>query len=99
MATVILSNDNIKVKVPSGMTLREVTQKIGASMEFGCRVGDCATCIAYVEEGMQYLNEINQKEIKALDMLNMDSGKLRLMCQCHVVSEEGEIKISYPVVC
>ncbi|MCW8820955.1 MAG: (2Fe-2S)-binding protein [Sulfurovum sp.] len=99
MATVILSNDNIKVKVPIGMTLREVAQKTGASMEFGCRVGDCTTCIAYVDEGMQYLNEINQKEIKALEMLNMDSGQLRLMCQCHVVSEEGEIVISYQTSC
>lgn len=99
MATVILSNDNIKVKVPIGMTLREVAQKTGASMEFGCRVGDCATCIAYVAEGMQYLNDINQKEIKALKMLNIDSAQLRLMCQCSVVSEEGEILISYPTVC
>lgn len=99
MATVILSNDNIKVKVPIGMTLREVAQKTGASMEFGCRVGDCATCIANVVEGMQYLNEMNQKEIKALEMLNMDSGKLRLMCQCRVVSEEGEIVISNQTSC
>lgn len=99
MATVILSNDNIKVKVPIGMTLREVAQKTGASMEFGCRVGDCTICIAYVVEGTQYLNEINQKEIKALEMLNMDSGKLRLMCQCRVISEEGEIVISYQTSC
>lgn len=99
MATVILSNDNIKVKVPVEMTLREVAQKTGASMEFGCRVGDCATCIACVDEGIQYLNEINKKEIKALEMLNIYSAQLRLMCQCRVVSEEGEIVISYQTSC
>ncbi|MEN8727773.1 MAG: 2Fe-2S iron-sulfur cluster binding domain-containing protein [Sulfurovum sp.] len=99
MSTVVLSNDNIKVKVPAEMTLREIAQKTGASMEFGCRVGDCATCIAYVDEGMQYLSEINQKEIKALEMLNVDSSKIRLMCQCRVVSDEGEIVISYQISC
>lgn len=99
MVTVILSNDNIRVKVPIGLTLREVAQKTGASMEFGCRVGDCATCIAYVEEGMHCLNALNQKEIKALDMLNMKTKNIRLMCQCSAIRDEGEIIISYPTVC
>lgn len=99
MATVALTNDNIKVKVPAGMTLRQIAQKTGASMEFGCRVGDCGTCIATVEAGMEYLSQINQKEIKALEMLDIKSDTIRLMCQCSVESEEGEIVISYVKSC
>lgn len=99
MAMVILNNDNIRVNVPAGMTLRQIAQKTGASMEFGCRVGDCATCVATVEAGMEYLSQINQKEIKAFEMLDIKSDAIRLMCQCSVESEEGEIVISYLKSC
>lgn len=99
MATVILRNDNLQVKVPNGMSLRQVAVKTGASMEFGCRVGDCGTCIASVDKGLEYLSEINQKEIKVFQMLNIKTDSIRLMCQCSVVSDEGEIVISYPSPC
>lgn len=95
VAAVFLSNDNIKVKVPMGMSMRQVAQKTGASMEFGCRIGDCTTCIASVDKGMQHLSTINQKEIKALKILNKETSNVRLMCQCTVESIEGEIIISY----
>ncbi len=95
MATVNLNNDNIKVKVPAGMSLRQVAQKTGASMEFGCRVGDCATCVASIEEGMEYLNPLTPKEEHALKVINALNNKTRLMCQCRVESDEGEINISY----
>lgn len=95
MATVILSNDNIKVNASVGKTMRQIASKVGASMEFGCRVGDCATCVAKVISGMSYLSDISVKERKALKMFEGDVSQLRLMCQCHVQSEEGEIVISY----
>lgn len=95
MTSIHLKNDNIKVNVPEGISLRQVATKSGASMEFGCRVGDCATCIAKVEEGESLLNEVTEKEKKALEMLGPDYAECRLMCQCKVESTEGEIVISY----
>lgn len=95
MTSVYLKDDNIRVKVPLGMNLRQIATKAGASMEFGCRVGDCGTCIAKVEKGMAFLNEINQKEKDVFAMLNLDQDDLRLMCQCAVKAQEGEIVISY----
>lgn len=97
MLTLFLKNDNIKVNVSKGKSLREIARKSGASMEFGCRVGDCATCVAKVLKGQEYLNEITQKEILALDVIGNDEGNLRLMCQCNIEAEEGEIEISYVV--
>ena len=99
MATVILRNDNIKVNVPSGMSLRQISLKTGASMEFGCRVGECTTCVAIVETGMEYLSEMNQKEITAFELLDIRSDSIRLMCQCTVEKDEGEIVISYQITC
>jgi ferredoxin len=95
MTSLYLKDDNIKVKVPPGMTLRQIAKKTGASMEFGCRVGDCGTCIAKIEEGMECLNALNQKELDVFAILNQQSEGHRLMCQCTVESREGEIVISY----
>lgn len=94
MATVIFKDDNIRVKVPVGMSMRKVAQKIGASMEFGCRIGDCSTCVAQVKTGMLYLSGKTEKELKALEMIGNNIAEMRLMCQCEVRSEEGEIVIS-----
>ncbi len=95
MVTVFLKNDNMKVKAPIGTSLRTIAQKSGASMEFGCRVGDCGTCIAHVTSGMDKLNSKSEKEMHLLEMLGGNVAQLRLMCQCEVRCEEGEIEISY----
>jgi ferredoxin len=99
MATVLLKSDNIKVTAPAGTTLRKIATKTGASMEFGCRVGDCATCVAHVESGMEYLTPRNEKEARALAMLDgileEHPEQLRLLCQCTVASDDGEIVIAY----
>lgn len=95
MVSVFLKNDNIKVNVQKGKTLRQIATKTGASMEFGCRVGDCLTCVAHVKSGMIYLSEKTQKELKALEIIGGDVSEMRLMCQCSVRCDEGEIVISY----
>lgn len=94
MAVVVFKDDNIRVKVPVGMTLRQAATKSGASLEFGCRVGDCTTCAAHVSEGVLMLNDKTEKEIRALTMIHDDISELRLMCQCSVRCEEGEIVVS-----
>ncbi|MDA3945335.1 MAG: 2Fe-2S iron-sulfur cluster-binding protein [Helicobacteraceae bacterium] len=95
MVTVFLKNDNLKVKAPLGTSLRQIALKSGAAMEFGCRVGDCGTCIAHVTSGMEILNTKSDKELHVLEMLGGNVAQLRLMCQCEVRCEEGEIEISY----
>ncbi|HHD72569.1 MAG TPA: (2Fe-2S)-binding protein [Epsilonproteobacteria bacterium] len=98
MATVMLKDDNINVKAPIGTTMRKIAQATGASMEFGCRIGDCATCIATVEKGMEFLNPLTEKEQRTLSLIENADETMRLMCQCSVISEEGEIEISYLMI-
>lgn len=95
MVRVFLKEDNIIANVPAGKSLREVARKSGASMEFGCRVGDCATCVAKLVKGNELLNPINDKELLALSVIDEEDKTLRLMCQCRVEADEGEIEISY----
>ena len=95
MVSLFLKDDNIKINVTQGKTLREIAKKSGASMEFGCRVGDCSTCIAKVTRGKELLNPINAKELLVLEAIGAQDDSLRLMCQCSVAAMEGEIEISY----
>jgi len=95
MVTVFLKDDNIKIKAPPGTTMKEIAIKAGASMEFGCRVGDCTTCVVHVKKGSCLLTDKNEKEIKALQMIGGNLSELRLMCQCSIKCMEGEIEISY----
>jgi len=95
MVNLFLKDDNIKVKVSKGKTFREIAKKSGASMEFGCRVGDCSTCLAHVRKGNDLLSEVNAKELLVLDAIGEVDKVLRLMCQCSIEAEEGEIEISY----
>ena len=95
MVTVFLKNDNLKVNVSAGKSFREIARKSGASMEFGCRVGDCSTCVAKIVKGNNLLNKINDKEILALNAMGANDENLRLKCQCVVEASEGEIEISY----
>jgi len=95
MAKIYLKSDNLKLNVPSGTTMRSLALKSGASMVFGCRVGDCGTCAAEVLEGEKYLSPMNDKEIKLLQMMEASGRSIRFMCQCTVIAEEGEIVIDY----
>ncbi|MGD9969584.1 MAG: 2Fe-2S iron-sulfur cluster-binding protein [Sulfuricurvum sp.] len=95
MAVLFLKNDNLKLKVPKGTTMRSAALKSGASMQFGCRVGDCGTCCARIVEGMEYLSPVNPKESALLAMTGFDGNEVRFMCQCLVESDEGEIVIEY----
>jgi ferredoxin len=97
MAYVTFKDDNIRVKVPAGTPMRQVASKCGTSIPFGCRVGDCATCIVHVESGMLYLSEKSEKELKVLGMLGGDVSELRLICQCQVRCDRGEIVVSQGV--
>ena len=95
MVTLFLKDDNIKVKVPNFKSLREVARKSGASMEFGCRVGDCFTCVARVVKGGEFLSPVTSKELIAFEAMGHNDETLRLMCQCNINAQEGEVEISY----
>lgn len=95
MALLLLKNDNIKIKAPKESKMRTIATKAGSSMQFGCRVGDCGTCLATIEEGMQFLNPLTEKEIKLLEIMGSTNAKERLLCQVTVISDEGEIVIKF----
>jgi ferredoxin len=95
MTTLFIKPDNIKLKVPIGINLRQVAMMTGASMDFECNDGECGKCIATIDQGMELLNKVTSKETVLMETLDQESDNLRLMCQCIIDNQEGEIVISY----
>lgn len=97
MAIVVFQDDNIKINVKKGKTVRQIASSCGASLNFGCRVGDCGACESTVTQGSGYLSVRSPKEEKYFSLLGIDDQSKRLMCQCSIESEDGEITIEYGV--
>ncbi|MEZ5840221.1 MAG: 2Fe-2S iron-sulfur cluster-binding protein [Hyphomicrobiales bacterium] len=93
MAKVKLTFTDIEVtvNVPAGTRVIEVSEKVGAGIIYGCREGDCGTCLMRVESGMEFLSEPTALEDKVLKE-NMAGKDMRLACQAQVIGD-GEVKV------
>ncbi len=69
----------------------EVSEKIGAGIIYGCREGDCGTCMMHVTEGWNNLTEPSVLEEKVLEEKvlkeNMASRHDRLTCQAQILGD------------
>ncbi|MBB4304375.1 ferredoxin [Rhodobium orientis] len=82
---------DVTVTVPAGTRVIEVSEKVGAGIIYGCREGDCGTCLMKVEGGMEYLSEPTALEDKVLKE-NMAGKDMRCACQAQVLGD-GEVKV------
>ena len=55
-AKVTFNDIGITVYVPVGTRIMEVSEKIGSGLIYGCREGDCGTCLMKVDEGWNNLS-------------------------------------------
>ena len=74
------------VNVPAGTRVIEISEKIGAGIIYGCREGDCGTCMMHVVEGWNNLTEPSVLEEKVLRE-NMASRHDRLACQAQILGD------------
>ncbi len=90
MAKIIFVEDDIELEVQDGSQMQDAIAQAGAAIEFGCREGECATCIVEIVEGAENLSPMNENE----DITLMDDEKekgVRLACQLRVLS--GTVKL------
>ncbi len=73
-------------ELPDGAPIIHACEQLG--VPFGCRAGQCGTCIITIENGMENLEPKNHLE---MDMGLMDNQ--RLACQARIRS--GTIHISW----
>lgn len=81
---------DLTVNVPAGTRIIEISEKIGAGITYGCREGDCGTCLTRVLEGAENLSEPSALELRVLKE-NLAGHDDRLACQCQVLG--GAVKV------
>ncbi len=70
------------VEVPSGASLGDVLDGPHSPVFFGCKSGDCGTCLVDVDpEGFKLLPPAGTEEQATLDVFAPDRPHARLACQ------------------
>lgn len=80
----------LTVSVPVGVRVIEISEKVGAGIVYGCREGDCGTCMMKVEEGWENLSTPSIIEDKVLRE-NLAGRNYRLACQAQIL---GDVTVS-----
>ena len=65
-ATITFEDINVTVTVPAGTRVIEISEKVGSGITYGCREGDCGTCMMKVTAGWNNLTEPSVLEHKIL---------------------------------
>ena len=89
-ATITFEDINVTVTVPAGTRVIEISEKVGSGITYGCREGDCGTCMMKVSEGWNNLSEPSVLENKILSD-NFAGKHNRFACQAQVLG--GELKV------
>ena len=88
-------NDFLAINVKPGKTIQDIVEASGSALPFGCRDGECGTCIVSIESGMEFLSDVTEKEKAVMKMLNESNPKARLSCQMKIIEPNGLIRIKY----
>ena len=80
-----------------GQTLLEICLKNDIELHHNCGgVCACTTCHLYIEEGMDHIDEITDKEEDFIDRAVNPRLNSRLGCQSLLLDGDGDIKITLP---
>lgn len=90
-AKVTFEDVGVTVTVPAGTRLIEISEKVGAGITYGCREGDCCTCLTQVVAGHENLAAPSLLEDQVLKD-NLAPRNHRLACQAQVLGGEVVVK-------
>lgn len=82
----ILHIEGASIEVSDGARIMDGCDELG--VPFGCRAGQCATCVVTVLSGMENLEPPNTRE---MDMGLADDQRLA----CQAVIGSGEVTLTY----
>lgn len=89
-ANLTFKDIGLTVSVPAGVRVIEISEKVGAGIVYGCREGDCGTCMMKIEDGWENLSTPTVIEDKVLKD-NLAGRHYRLACQAQVI---GDVTVS-----
>ena len=85
------------INVEDGQSLLEIALKNDIELHHNCGgVCACTTCHLYVEKGMEFIDEISDKEEDFIDRAVNPRLNSRLGCQSVLLEGEGEIEATIP---
>lgn len=83
--------------IKDGDSLLEILLDHNIELHHNCgAVCACSTCHLYVDKGMEFLEELNDKEEDFIDRAVNPRINSRLGCQCVLQSGSGEISVTLP---
>jgi len=83
--------------INAGDSLLEILLENGVDLHHNCGgVCACSTCHLYVESGMEFLEELSEKEEDFIDRAISPKLNSRLGCQCVLQDGTGEIEVLLP---
>jgi 2Fe-2S ferredoxin len=84
----------LTVQAAAGETILELCEQNNIELHHNCGgVCACTTCHVYIEEGMDYLSEMSEKEEDYVDRAINPRIESRLGCQCEIY---GRITVRIP---
>lgn len=88
-------NDFLAINVKPGKTIQDIVEASGSALPFGCRDGECGTCVVFVESGMEFLSDVTDKEKIVMKNIGESSPKARLACQMKIAEPNGQVRLKY----
>lgn len=89
-------NDFLAINVKVGATIQDIVEASGSALPFGCRDGECGTCVVEVVQGMEFLSDKTDKELKVLkEFAATCAPNSRLSCQMKVDKPNGLVRLKY----
>jgi len=90
-------NDFLAINVKEGSTIQDIVEASGSALPFGCRDGECGTCVVEVESGMEFLSPITEKEVKVMKEVcsGTCTANTRLSCQMKISKSNGVVRLKY----
>lgn len=88
-------NDFFAINVKPGKTIQDIVEASGSALPFGCRDGECGTCVVLIESGMDFLSPMTDKEKAVMKTIGEPSPKARLACQMKIIEPNGMVRIKY----
>lgn len=90
-ANVTFEDIGVTVSVPAGTRLIEISEQAGAGITYGCREGECGSCMMKIVSGMEHMSERSVLEDKVLQE-NIAGRQHRLACQAQVLGGEVVVR-------
>ncbi|MCK9402404.1 MAG: 2Fe-2S iron-sulfur cluster-binding protein [Chitinophagaceae bacterium] len=83
--------------ISDDQSLLEICLNNGIELHHNCgAVCACSTCHLYIDKGMNYLEELSDKEEDFIDRAVNPRINSRLGCQCVLQPGNGELEITLP---